>query len=91
VLTDCAALLKQAGQPEVQLMQKNGALDEILAELGDIRLMVLGRRGSRSPVGSHLESVIRLQKRPVLVVPETFRRRHGSCLRMTAVRRAGKT
>ncbi|CZW10903.1 MULTISPECIES: universal stress protein [Enterobacteriaceae] len=72
VLTDCAALLKQAGQPEVQLMQKNGALDEILAELGDIRLMVLGRRGSRNPVGSHLESVIRLQKRPVLVVPETY-------------------
>lgn len=29
MLTDCAALLKQAGQPEVQLMQKNGALDEI--------------------------------------------------------------
>jgi nucleotide-binding universal stress UspA family protein len=53
--------------------------------------MVLGRRGSRSPVGSHLESVIRLQKRPVLVVPETFRRRHGSCLAQTAVRRAGKT
>jgi len=72
VLTDCAALLKQAGQPDAQLMQKHGALDEILAELGDIRLMVLGRKGSRNPVGSHLESVIRLQKRPVLVVPETF-------------------
>ncbi|MGK3137940.1 universal stress protein [Pantoea trifolii] len=72
VLTDCAALLKQAGQPEAQLMQKHGALDEILAELGDIRLMVLGRRGSQNQVGSHLESVIRLQKRPVLVVPETF-------------------
>ena len=53
-------------------MQKHGALDEILAELGDIRLMVLGRRGSRNQVGSHLESVIRLQKRPVLVVPEKF-------------------
>lgn len=72
VLADCAALLKQSGHPDTQLLQKHGALDEILAELGDIRLMVLGRRGSRNPVGSHLESVIRLQKRPVLVVPETY-------------------
>ncbi|AOE41808.1 universal stress protein [Pantoea vagans] len=72
VLADCAALLKQCGYPDAQMLQKHGALDEILAELGDIRLMVLGRRGSHNPVGSHLESVIRLQKRPVLVVPETF-------------------
>lgn len=34
--------------------------------------MVLGRRGTQNQVGSHLESVIRLQKNPVLIVPETF-------------------
>lgn len=30
--------------------------------------MVLGRRGTQNQVGSHLESVIRLQKNPVLIV-----------------------
>lgn len=72
ILADCAVLLKQCGYPDAQLLQKHGALDEILGELGDIRLMVLGRRGTGTHVGSHLESVIRLQKRPVLVVPEAF-------------------
>jgi len=72
VLAACAAWLKQGGYPDVQRLQKHGALDEIVAELGDIRLMVLGRKGSRHPVGSHLESVIRLQQRPALIVPETF-------------------
>ncbi|MCF7652728.1 universal stress protein [Enterobacter hormaechei] len=72
VLRDCAERLKQAGQTDVQLLQKHGALDDILAELGEVRLMVLGRRGTQNQVGSHLESVIRLQKKPVLIVPETF-------------------
>lgn len=49
-----------------------GALDEILAGLDDVRLIVLGRRGAKHTVGSQLESVIRLQKEPVLVAPETF-------------------
>ncbi|MCM5755659.1 universal stress protein [Klebsiella pneumoniae] len=53
-------------------MQKHGTPDEILDELSDLRLMVLGRRGSQHPVGSHLESVIRLQKKPLLVVPEDY-------------------
>jgi nucleotide-binding universal stress UspA family protein len=72
ILADCADLLKQRGCADVQQLQKHGALDEILAELGETRLMVLGRRGAHNPVGSHLESIIRLQKRPVMVVPETF-------------------
>lgn len=72
VLTGCAELLKQSGYPETLLMQKHGVLDDILVELGDIRLMIMGRRGSENTVGSHLESVIRLQKQPVLVVPESF-------------------
>jgi len=72
VLAGCAELVKQKGYPDAQVLQKHGALDEILAELGDARLMVLGRRGAECTEGSHLESVIRLQKRPVLVVPEDF-------------------
>lgn len=54
--------------------QIHGELDEILAGSADARLMVLGRRGSQNTVGSHLEKVIRLQKKPVMVVPETFTR-----------------
>ena len=72
ILTACADRLARAGLPEVRQLQMHGALDEILAGLDDIRLMVLGRRGEEHPVGSQLESVIRLQKEPVLIVPETF-------------------
>jgi len=72
ILTACAERLARAGRPEVRLLQMHGALDEILAGLDDVRLMVLERRGEKHPVGSQLESVIRLQKEPVLVVPETF-------------------
>lgn len=72
ILNDCAEILNQAGHSEVTLLQKHGTLDEILADLGDIRLMVLGRRGTQNPVGSHLESIIRLHRKPVLIVPESF-------------------
>ncbi|NLU16634.1 MAG: universal stress protein [Serratia liquefaciens] len=72
ILASCAKLLNDAGHADVQLLQKHGALDEILADLGDVRLMVLGRRGTQNPVGSHLESIIRLQKKPVLIVPEAY-------------------
>ncbi|WP_297202799.1 universal stress protein [uncultured Pluralibacter sp.] len=72
ILTGCAERLSRAGVPEVCQLQMHGALDEILAGLDDVRLMVLGQRGAEHTVGSQLESVIRLQKEPVLVVPETF-------------------
>ncbi|WP_370443414.1 universal stress protein [Klebsiella michiganensis] len=72
ILAGCAERLARAGIPEVRQLQLHGALDEILAGLDDVRLMVLGRRGAEHTVGSQLESVIRLQKEPVLVVPETF-------------------
>ena len=72
ILYACAERLARAGLPEVRQLQMHGALDEILAGLDDVRLMVLGRRGAEHPVGSQLESVIRLQKEPILVVPETF-------------------
>lgn len=72
ILGSCAELLQQQGSLDVMLLQKHGTPDEILAELSDLRLMVLGRRGSQHPVGSHLENVIRLQKNPLLVVPENY-------------------
>ncbi|MGJ3351762.1 universal stress protein [Morganella sp. Je.2.23] len=72
ILESCAQLLQKQGIPDVVLLQKHGTPDETLAELNDIRLMVLGRRGSQHQVGSHLESVIRLQKKPLLVVPENY-------------------
>lgn len=72
ILTGCAERLSRVGAPEVRQLQMHGALDELLAGLDDVRLMVLGQRGAEHKVGSQLESVIRLQKAPVLVVPETF-------------------
>ncbi|MDU3074768.1 MAG: universal stress protein [Mixta calida] len=72
ILTACAERLTRSGLPKIRQMQVRGTLDEILAGLDDVRLMVLGRRGAEHTVGSQLESVIRLQKEPVLVVPETF-------------------
>ncbi|WP_336475097.1 universal stress protein [Escherichia coli] len=72
ILAGCAELLSQNGIPDVQQLQKHGALDIILADLKRIRLMVLGRRGTQNPVGSNLESIIRLQKNPVMIVPEAF-------------------
>ncbi|BAN99882.1 SfpB protein [Plautia stali symbiont] len=72
ILESCAELLQKQGSTNVLLMQKHGTPDEIPAQLSDLCLMVLGRRGSQYPVGSHLESVIRLQKKPLLVVPENY-------------------
>jgi nucleotide-binding universal stress UspA family protein len=72
ILGNCAALLAQAGHPAALQLQKHGALDEILAEMGESRLMVLGRRGTQSSVGSQLENVIRLQKKPVLIASEQY-------------------
>lgn len=72
ILKNCSELLAETGLQAPQQLQKHGTLDGILAELGEARLMVLGRRGASNPVGSHLENVIRLQKNPVLIVPETF-------------------
>ncbi|HHK9889704.1 TPA: universal stress protein [Escherichia coli] len=72
ILAGCAELLSQIGILDVQQLQKHGALDIILADLKGIRMMVLGRRGAQNPVGSNLESIIRLQKKPVMIVPETF-------------------
>ncbi|WP_027967854.1 universal stress protein [Halomonas halocynthiae] len=65
---------------EPSMRQRNGTLVETLEELEDeIRLLVIGKRGKTAHedsdhLGSNLERVVRTLHRPILVVPETFRR-----------------
>lgn len=60
--------------------QRNGTLVETLEELQDeIRLLVLGKRGegvdqASEHLGTNLERVIRTLHRPILMVPDSFRR-----------------
>ncbi|WP_136248195.1 universal stress protein [Halomonas borealis] len=60
--------------------QRNGTLVETLTELEDeIRLLVVGKRGGSAHrdsehLGSSLERVVRGLHRPILMVPETFKR-----------------
>ncbi|MCK2184512.1 universal stress protein [Halomonas getboli] len=60
--------------------QRNGTLVETLAELEDeIRLLVVGKRGGGAGqdsehLGSNLERVVRGLHRPILMVPQAFKR-----------------
>ncbi|MGM0786059.1 MAG: universal stress protein, partial [Pseudomonadota bacterium] len=60
--------------------QRNGTLVETLEELErETRLLVVGKRGETAHqasehLGSNLERVVRTLHRPILMVPETFRR-----------------
>ncbi|MCK1967884.1 universal stress protein [Franconibacter sp. IITDAS19] len=72
LLAECAARLKPSGYEKAQQLQKQGSPAEILQELTETRLLVLGDDGARHPVGSPLESLIRLHRGTVLAVPETF-------------------
>ncbi|MDQ7732162.1 universal stress protein [Halomonas sp. SpR1] len=60
--------------------QLNGTLVETLVELEkDVRLLVLGKRGETAHqasghLGSNLERVVREMHRPILMVPQTFKR-----------------
>ncbi|CNK90084.1 universal stress protein [Yersinia enterocolitica] len=69
-------MARSLGVNEVNAVQKHGALAEILGEIPDAKMMVLGRKGEQSEtrehVGSQLESVIRLQKCPILVSTGDF-------------------
>lgn len=68
-----------AGVAEAGARQRHGNLVETLRELeGDIRLLVIGKRGDSSLkpsqlIGSQLENAIRAMQRPILVAPETFK------------------
>jgi nucleotide-binding universal stress UspA family protein len=69
-----------AAQPSVvvQTLQRHGDLVETLLEQeADARLVVIGRQGEQhqdqaQAIGSHLESVIRTLKQPILVVMAEF-------------------
>jgi len=60
--------------------QRNGTLVETLEELADeTRMLVMGKRGEtahqdRDHLGSSLERVVRGLHRPILMVPEAFKR-----------------
>ncbi|MDL4861542.1 universal stress protein [Halomonas elongata] len=68
------------GVAEPATRQRNGTLVETLDELEEeIRLLVIGKRGetahqAREHLGSNLERVVRGLHRPILMVPETFKR-----------------
>ncbi|MEQ6916159.1 universal stress protein [Halomonas aquatica] len=60
--------------------QRNGTLVETLEELQDeIRLLVVGKRGegahqASDHLGSNLERVVRTLHRPILMVPDTYKK-----------------
>ncbi|MWJ28825.1 universal stress protein [Halomonas sp. ZH2S] len=60
--------------------QRNGTLVETLVELeDDVRLLVVGKRGeaghqASGHLGSNLERVVREMHRPILMVPQSFKR-----------------
>ncbi|MBB3185229.1 nucleotide-binding universal stress UspA family protein [Halomonas fontilapidosi] len=60
--------------------QRNGTLVETLEELADeIRLLVVGKRGEAAHkasdhLGSNLERVVRTLHRPILMVPDSYRK-----------------
>jgi hypothetical protein len=91
ILAGCAELLNDAGHADVQLLQKHGALDEILADLGDVRLMVLGRRGTQNPVGSHLKELFGCRKNRYLSCRRLILHRPKLCSPMMAAMRVAKT
>ncbi|OBX34367.1 universal stress protein family protein [Halomonas elongata] len=68
------------GVAEPATRQRNGTLVETLDELEEeIRLLVIGKRGetahqAREHLGSNLERVVRGLHRPILMVPDTFKR-----------------
>ncbi|MDR5901738.1 universal stress protein [Halomonas icarae] len=70
----------ERGVDDPAVRQRNGTLVETLEELQEeIRLLVVGKRGETAHqdsghLGSNLERVVRTLHRPILMVPDTFRR-----------------
>jgi nucleotide-binding universal stress UspA family protein len=68
------------GVAEPTTRQRNGTMVESLLELeNDIRLLVVGKRGETAHqasghLGANLERVVREMHRPILMVPQTFKR-----------------
>ncbi|HSH56831.1 MAG TPA: universal stress protein [Halomonas sp.] len=70
----------EGGVDDPAVRQRNGTLVETLEELQEeTRLLVVGKRGETAHqdsghLGSNLERVVRSLHRPILMVPDTFRR-----------------
>ena len=79
-LESAQAAALAAGARDVNIRQRHGALVDALLELEpEVRLYVLGRRGehanrAKGHLGANLERVVRAAHRPLLVVPDQFRR-----------------
>lgn len=69
-------IAKKQGVDAIEVIQKRGTLPDILSQIQEAKIMVLGRQGQQSEIaghiGSQLESVIRLQKIPVFISVNAF-------------------
>ena len=79
ILEDARQQLTTASLTSVTTTQRHGTLLETLEELEPrAELVVVGKRGehagaTQSPLGSHLEDLVRISVRPVLVATRAFR------------------
>ncbi|WP_258808364.1 universal stress protein [Pseudidiomarina sp. CB1] len=78
VLEQAAQKIQALGVENVHQRQRHGELAETLLDMeSDVRLAVMGLHGEDSvnqlhKVGSHLETVIRMVHRPLLLTPDSF-------------------
>ena len=78
ILEDAADLVRKAGATEVRTRLLHGDLIETVAELeGDARAIVIGKRGAaadfaKGHLGSNLERIARVSRKPVLVASRAF-------------------
>lgn len=79
ILQDAREQLAAAGVTEVTTTQRHGTLIATLEELEPhAELVVVGKRGEhagevQSPLGGHLEDLVRISVRPVLVAARAFK------------------
>lgn len=78
MLEEARLRAQQAGIEKPLLRQRHGNLVDGLQELeSDIRLLVIGLHGATTgsqhmQIGSHLESVIRVLHKPILITPQRY-------------------
>ena len=79
ILADAFERVKAQGVGEAERLLRHGGITESLNKLqADARMVILGKQGKEGDmverhVGSHLESLIRTLKTPLLVVPLEYR------------------
>lgn len=78
-LTAARERLESAGIPAVETLQRHDSLVNTVESLEeDTRLLIMGRKGEGrendlKTVGSHLENVIRVAQKPLLITVNTFK------------------